>query len=254
MKTQAFRAGRLLVADPAWLATVKPRRLGAVETAAAPLTAAARALIDRVGAEGELRRLLEVRVPELIEYQDERYAREYVEFVARVRAAERAAVPGDSRLSEAVARYLFKLMAYKDEYEVARLHLKADLATALAREFPGGARVQYNLHPPLLRALGLTRKLKLGTWFDGAFRALAALKGLRGTALDPFGRAAVRRVERALPGEYRALIERTLPGLGPATYERAVTGARLPDLIRGYEDIKLGNVEKFRAEVRALGV
>jgi indolepyruvate ferredoxin oxidoreductase len=254
MNTQAFRAGRLLVADPAWLATVKPRRLGAVETAAAPLTAAARALIDRVGAEGELRRLLEVRVPELIEYQDERYAREYVEFVARVRAAERAAVPGDSRLSEAVARYLFKLMAYKDEYEVARLHLKADLATALAREFPGGARVQYNLHPPLLRALGLTRKLKLGTWFDGAFRALAALKGLRGTALDPFGRAAVRRVERALPGEYRALIERTLPGLGPATYERAVTGARLPDLIRGYEDIKLGNVEKFRAEVRALGV
>jgi indolepyruvate ferredoxin oxidoreductase len=115
-------------------------------------------------------------------------------------------------------------------------------------------RVQYNLHPPLLRALGLTRKLKLGTWFDGAFRALAALKGLRGTALDPFGRAAVRCVERALPGEYRALIERTLPGLGPATYERAVTGARLPDLIRGYEDIKLGNVEKFRAEVRALGV
>jgi indolepyruvate ferredoxin oxidoreductase len=254
MNTQAFRAGRLLVADPAWLATVKPRRLGAVETAAAPLTAAARALIDRVGAEGELRRLLEVRVPELIEYQDERYAREYVEFVARVRAAERAAVPGDSRLSEAVARYLFKLMAYKDEYEVARLHLKADLATALAREFPGGARVQYNLHPPLLRALGLTRKLKLGTWFDGAFRALAALKGLRGTALDPFGRAAVRCVERALPGEYRALIERTLPGLGPATYERAVTAARLPDLIRGYEDIKLGNVEKFRAEVRALGV
>ena len=98
--------------------------------------------------------------------------REYVDFVTRVRAAEQAAVPGETRLSEAVARYLFKLMAYKDEYEVARLHLQADLARSLAEEFPGGVRVQYNLHPPLLRALGLTRKLKFGaTWFDGAFRA-----------------------------------------------------------------------------------
>ncbi|HEU4366679.1 MAG TPA: indolepyruvate ferredoxin oxidoreductase family protein [Methylomirabilota bacterium] len=253
MNTQAFRAGRLLVADPAWVATVRRTRLGAVETTA-PLTAAARALIDRVGAAGELRRLLEVRVPELIAYQDERYAREYVDVVARVRAAEQAVVPGDTRLGEAVARHLFKLMAYKDEYEVARLHLQADLGRALAAEFPGGVRVHYNLHPPLLRALGLGRKLKFGPWFDGVFRVLASLKGLRGTALDPFGRAQVRRVERALPAEYRALIERLLGGLTPATYERAVGAARLPDLIRGYEDIKLRNVEKFRDEVRKLGV
>jgi indolepyruvate ferredoxin oxidoreductase len=252
MNTQAFRAGRLLVADPTWVSTLTRHRLGEVETTA-PLTAAARALVDRVGADGELRRLLEVRVPELIDYQSERYAREYVDFVARVRAAEQAAVPGDSRLSEAVARYLFKLMAYKDEYEVARLHLKADLGRRLADELPGGVRVQYNLHPPLLRALGLTRKLKLGTWFDGAFRALTSLKGLRGTALDPFGRAEVRRVERALPGEYRGLIERALQGLSRETYERAVRAARLPDLIRGYEDIKLRNVDKYREEVRALG-
>jgi indolepyruvate ferredoxin oxidoreductase len=80
------------------------------------------------------------------------------------------------------------------------------------------------------------------------------MKGLRGTALDPFGHAEVRRVERALPGEYRALIERLLGSLSPATYERAVTAARLPDLIRGYEDIKLRNVEQFRSEVRSLGV
>jgi indolepyruvate ferredoxin oxidoreductase len=253
MNTQAFRAGRLLVADPTWVSTLTRHRLGEVE-ATAPLTATARAFVDRVGADGELRRLLEVRVPELIDYQNERYAREYVDFVARVRAAEQAAVPGDSRLSEAVARYLFKLMAYKDEYEVARLHLKADLGRRLAEEFPGGVRVQYNLHPPLLRALGLTRKLKLGTWLDGAFRALTGLKGLRGTALDPFGRAEVRRVERALPGEYRGLIERALQGLSRDTYERAVRAARLPDLIRGYEDIKLRNVEKYREEVRALGV
>jgi indolepyruvate ferredoxin oxidoreductase len=253
MNTQAFRAGRLLVADPTWSATVRPKRVGAVETTA-PLTAAARALVDRVGAEGELKRLLEIRVPELIDYQDDGYARSYVEFVERVRAAERAAVPGDTRLSEAVARYLFKLMAYKDEYEVARLHLKANLGSVLAGEFPEGARVQYNLHPPLLRALGLTRKLKLGTWFDAAFRALVATKRLRGTALDPFGRAAVRREERALPGEYRAMIERLLSGLTPATHERALTAARLPDLIRGYEDIKLRNIERYRAELGKLGV
>ena len=117
-------------------------------------------------------------------------------------------MPGATQLGEAVARYLFKLMAYKDEYEVARLHLQADLARSLAEEFPGGVRVQYNLHPPLLRALGLTRKLKFGSWFDGAFRVLARMKSLRGTALDPFGHAKVRRVERALPGEYRGLIER----------------------------------------------
>jgi indolepyruvate ferredoxin oxidoreductase len=157
-------------------------------------------------------------------------------------------------LSEAVARHLFKLMAYKDEYEVARLHLKADLARTLAQEFPGGVRVQYNLHPPLLRALGLTRKLKFGTWFDGVFRALAGLKRLRGTALDPFGRAAVRKVERALPGEYRAMIERVLSGLSRDTHDRAVRAARLPDVVRGYEDIKLRNVEKYREEVRMLGV
>jgi indolepyruvate ferredoxin oxidoreductase len=145
-------------------------------------------------------------------------------------------------------------MAYKDEYEVARLHLKADLPRTLAEEFPGGVKVQYNLHPPLLRALGLTRKLKLGAWFDGAFRTLRGMKKLRGTALDPFGRAQVRRVEWALPGEYRAMIERLLDGLSPDTYERAVKAARLPDMIRGYEDIKLRNVEAYRAEVTALGV
>jgi indolepyruvate ferredoxin oxidoreductase len=253
MNTQAFRAGRLLVADPAWVKTLKRHRLGELETRAVALIPAARALVDRVGADGELRRLLEVRVPELIDYQSEAYAREYVDYVARVRATEQAAVPGETRLSEGVARYLFKLMAYKDEYEVARLHLKADLGRVLAEEYPGGVKVQYNLHPPFLRALGLNRKLKFGSWFDGAFRALARMKGLRGTALDPFGRAAVRRVERALPGEYCGMLDRALAGLSPATYERAVSLAKLPDLIRGYEDIKLRNVQKFREEARAIG-
>jgi len=254
MNTQAFRAGRLLVADPAWVRTLKRHRLGEVETPATALTPAARALVDRAKADGELKRLLEVRVPELIDYQNEAYAAQYVDDVARVRAVEQAKVPGETRLSEAVARYLFKLMAYKDEYEVARLHLKADLQRTLAADFPDGVKLQYHLHPPLLRALGLQRKLKLGRWFDGAFRALARMKSLRGTALDPFGHAAVRRVERALPGEYRALIDGVLAGLSPVGYETAVALAKLPDMIRGYEDIKLRNVARFREEARKLTV
>jgi len=252
MNTHAFRAGRLLVADPAWVQTVTRQRLGAV--ASTPeLSKEARALVDRVDATEELRRLLEIRVPELIAYQSAAYASEYVGFVRRVREAEAAAVPGETRLSEAVARYLFKLMAYKDEYEVARLHLKTDIARALEAEFPGGVTLQYNLHPPIFRALGLKRKIKLGTWFERCFRTLAAMKTLRGTWIDPFGFAAVRRVERQLPGEYRGLVDKALVGLSPESYERAVKLASLPDVIRGYEDIKLENVQRFRDEVRALG-
>ena len=252
MNSQAFRVGRLLVADPAWARTVVRHRLGAVETVP-ELSSQARGLVDSVGATGELTRLLEIRVPELIAYKSAGYARAYVQFVKRVREAEAAQVPGESRLSEAVARYLFKLMAYKDEYEVARLSLKPDITRALAEEFPGGVKLAYNLHPPLLRALGLKRKLKLGPWFGSVFGVLARMKMLRGTPLDPFGFAAVRRVERQLAGEYRALVEKALVGLTPDSYERAVKLAALPDVIRGYEDIKLRNVQRFRDEVRALG-
>jgi indolepyruvate ferredoxin oxidoreductase len=252
MNSQAFRVGRLLVADPAWARTVVRRRLGAIATAP-ELSAQARTIVDSVGGAGELKRLLEIRVPELIAYKSAGYARAYVQFVRRVREAEAAAVPGESRLAEAVARYLFKLMAYKDEYEVARLSLKPDIGRALAEEFPGGVKLSYNLHPPMLRAFGLKEKLKLGPWFGSVFKVLSRMKVLRGTPLDPFGFAAVRRVERQLVGEYRALVEKALVGLSPESYERAVKLAGLPDVIRGYEEIKLRNVQRFRDEVRALG-
>jgi indolepyruvate ferredoxin oxidoreductase len=250
--TEAFRAGRLLVVDPAWARSVKKSRPGAVEEQLS-LSDEARALVDGVGASGELRRLLEVRVPELIAYQDAAYARQYVELVRRVREAEQRAVPGESRLAEAVARHLFKLMAYKDEYEVARLHLKNNLGARLAEDYPEGVTVHYHLHPPLLRAMGFQRKIKLGKWFDAVFRLLVAMRGLRGSALDPFGRAEVRRVERALIGEYRALVEKALSDLSELTHDRAVRLANVPDVIRGYEEIKLRNVQRFRDEVRALG-
>jgi indolepyruvate ferredoxin oxidoreductase len=251
MNTEAFRAGRLLVADPQWVATVEGRRAGAVQRAPA-LSDEARRLVDSTGASGELRRLLEVRVPELIAYQDARHAADYVSFVRHVAEAERVAVPGETRLGEAVARYLFKLMAYKDEYEVARLHLQPEVQASLAEEFGGAARVRYQLHPPILRALGWKRKLSLGRWVEPLFRLLVAARGLRGTAFDPFGYAEVRRVERALVGEYRALVERTLADLSPAIHDRAVAVARLPDLVRGYEGIKLRSVTRFREEARRL--
>ena len=253
MNTQAFRAGRLAVADPSWVTGLHKHRVGAAEAAPA-LTAEARALVDSAGAAGELRRLLEIRVPELIAYQDAAYARQYVEFVSKVAAAERTALPGEGALAEGVARHLFKLMAYKDEYEVARLHLANDLAAQLAEEYPDGVEIKYALHPPLLRAMGMKKKIKLGRWFDGAFRLLVTLRGLRGTAFDPFGRAEVRRVERELIGEYRALVDKSLVSLSPDSHARAVKLANLPDIIRGYEDIKLRNVQKFREEVRALGL
>jgi indolepyruvate ferredoxin oxidoreductase len=250
MNTHAFRLGRRVVADPGWLrAQERPA------TPAQPaLTPAARRLVDSIGAEGELRRLLEIRIPELIAYQDEAYARRYAAFVQRAREAERAAAPeGQTRLSEAVARYLFKLMAYKDEYEVARLHLHAGLDQALAETFGEVERVRYLLHPPILRALGWKKKIAFGRWFDVAYRLLIRLRRLRGTPLDLFGYAHVRRVERALIGEYCALLEQALATLSAESYERAIRLAELPDMIRGYEEVKLRNVQRFRDAARELG-
>jgi indolepyruvate ferredoxin oxidoreductase len=251
MNTQAFKVGRLLVADPAWVQTVERSRAGAV-TLRGELTAEARALVDSAAAQGELRRLLEVRVPELIAYQDAAYARRYVDFVRRVAETERAAMPGEIRLAEAVARYLYKLMAYKDEYEVARLHLRPEVRASIQTEL-GDAKLRYQLHPPILRALGMKRKISLGPWIEGVFRLLVRMRRLRGTGLDPFGYARVRRTERALVGEYRELVERALRDLSPKTHDRAVRIARLPDLVRGYEDVKLRNVQRFREAARSFG-
>ncbi len=248
---QAFRAGRRAVADPGWAAGLCHPRLGAVNATAA-LAGEALRLVESTGATGELGRLLARFVPELIAYQDVRYAETYAAFVARVAAAERAAVPGESGLAETVARQLFRLMAYKDEYEVARLHLAGDLAGQIARAHPGAGAFRYHLQPPLLRAFGLRRKIAVGRWIEPLFRLLVRLRGLRSTALDPFGYAAVRRAERALPGEYRALVEAALVRLSPETHAAALEAARVPETIRGYEEIKLRQVARFREEARRL--
>ncbi|HEV8440860.1 MAG TPA: indolepyruvate ferredoxin oxidoreductase family protein [Methylomirabilota bacterium] len=245
MNLLAFRWGRMAVTDAKYVEAAVRRASGQV-TEAPVLSADARHLVDSVGAAGELQRLLEIRVPELIAYQDADYARPYVDFVRRVAEEEQRRTPGRHGVSEAVARHLYKLMAYKDEYEVARLHLSAALRAETESKFGPHVKLYWHLHPPLLRSLGLKRKIKLGQWFAPAFAALRAMRRLRGTALDPFGYAEVRRVERQLIGEYRQMIEAVLAKLTPATHDAAVAIAELPDEVRGYERIKLDNVKRFR--------
>ena len=248
----AFRAGRLAVADRSWLESLKLERAGAAE-AAPELTAAAQRLVDTVGASGELKRLLEIRVPELIAYQNEAYARAYIDDVKRVFAAEQRACPEANDLSEAFARYLFKLMAYKDEYEVARLSLKPEARAPIREQFGAGAKLHYHLQPPILKALGLKRKIKVGRSFDLIYRGLRQLRFLRGTPFDPFGYDRVRRVERDLISQYRRLVFEALEDLSADNYARVVKLAALPDIIRGYDEIKLANVERFWQAVRGLG-
>jgi indolepyruvate ferredoxin oxidoreductase len=246
MNLLAFRWGRMSVVDPRYVQAAT-RKAGAQAVEEAPvLSATARALVNSVGASGELARLLEVRVPDLEAYQSADYARRYTEFVGKVAAEEQRRTPGREGVSLAVARYLHKLMAYKDEYEVARLHLSAAGIGAARARFGQNVKVTWHLHPPLLRALGLKRKIKLGQWIVPAFKALRALRGLRGTPLDPFGYAHVRRLERELVGEYRRMVETALARLTPDNHDVVVALAQLPDEIRGYEAIKLDGVKRFR--------
>jgi indolepyruvate ferredoxin oxidoreductase len=135
---------------------------------------------------------------------------------------------------------------------VARLHLKPDLQRATRELFSDPRQVAYQLHPPLLRAFGLKRKLRLGTWFNPALRLLRASKGLRGTPFDPFGYAEVRREERRLITWYRGLVETALEQLGPNSYATVVELAQLPDAIRGYEEIKLANLRAAEQRAEAL--
>lgn len=244
----ALAWGRAWVAAPEAVTAALGDR--AEQAAAIELAPSARTLVDRLAPEAgsELRRLLEIRVPDLIGWGGTRAATRYVEAIARVQAIEDERIPGSSALTEEVARGLHKLMAYKDEYEVARLHLDG------LADLPAGTKIAFHLHPPALRALGMRRKLKLGRWFVPAFRLLRGARRLRGTPLDPFGYAHVRRVERALPGEYLTLVEAALEQLAPDTLPLALELAALPDLVRGYEEIKLAGVERFRArgaELRA---
>lgn len=249
--TAAFRYGRMAVADPAAFAAARTSRPARTPR---PLSNAAATLIATVPAEpaSELHRLIAVRIPDLIEYQNLSYATQYSTFIQRVRRVESERTPGSTALTESVARNLYKLMAYKDEYEVARLSLDPEVRAAVETEFGPGARISYRLHPPVLRVMGMKNKLELGPWFRPVYRGLLAMRRVRGTRLDPFGVAGVRRTERALITEYRAVIEELLTALTAATHPLALEIAELPDLVRGYESVKLANVDRYRAELAAL--
>ena len=200
----------------------------------------------------DLDSLVEKRRAILTDYQDAAYARTYVDFVRRVEAAEQARGKGMTGLAEAVARYLFKLMAYKDEYEVARLYTSGEFMEKLNRQFDGNVKLTFNLAPPLFSQrdpdTGHLIKREYGAWMLHAFRLLAKLKGLRGTAFDIFGRTEERRTERQLIVDYMATVERLLSELTPDNHALAVEIARIPEKIRGYGHVKERHLKAAKAE------
>ena len=256
---QAFRWGRLAVADPARV----ERALGTQQVSAAQTLAevrerlahdaAAGALLDEglaaladLAAEGQ--KELGVRLAELCAYQDVAYAQRYLQFVRQVWEVDRGFSRG-LQFTRAVVRGLYKLMAYKDEYEVARLATSNGSEERMRALFDGEVEIVRQLHPPTLRRL-LKGKIGFGKGLRPALVLLSRLKGLRGTRLDPFGYTEARRLERALVGWYCGLIEEVLLALTEESYGLAVEIAELPDGIRGYEHVKEASAAtaKQRAE------
>ncbi|QGU03254.1 2-oxoacid ferredoxin oxidoreductase [Corynebacterium kalinowskii] len=199
--------------------------------------------------------IVRLRVLELHEYQNSDYAHSYVALVDEVRLAEQAAGHGTTKLSEAVARHLYKLMAYKDEYEVARLATDPVVYSDVEADFGPDARVAIKLHPPVLRALGMNKKISLGPWAKPVLRGLAAGKRLRGTPLDLFGMTEERRIERELIAEYRSFVEQLVANMYSdvtlSWLEEATRVAALPDMVRGFGELKLRNVATYREEFEA---
>jgi len=192
--------------------------------------------------------LIERRAGFLTGYQNAAYADDYRAFVAQVRQAESKL--GQTSLSQAVAHGLFKLMACKDEYEVARLHTSPEFAARIDAMFEGGWRLHYHMAPPLLAQRdeqGQPVKKKYGPGMTRTLRLLARLKGLRGTPLDMFGRSAERRTERALIAQYRASIQEALRLLNAGNHATAVELARIPEQIKGYGHVKDRNLKTARA-------
>jgi len=195
--------------------------------------------------------LVERRVQHLTGYQNAAYAARYRSLVERVHGIEQERV-GGTRLSEAIARYYAKLLAYKDEYEVARLYASGEFMKKIDGMFEGDYKVNFHLAPPLLAKLdavtGEPRKMRFGSWMMRAFWVLARLKGLRGTPLDLFGRTEERRTERALIAEYERTVEALLQGLNRDNHALALEIASLPEMIRGFGHIKAKSVAAARAK------
>ena len=201
--------------------------------------------------------MVERRVAFLTAYQSRRYARRYRALVDKVKAAEAEKAPGQCGLAEAVARYLFKLMAYKDEYEVARLYTDGNFLKQVANELGGdNLRFEFHLAPPLLAkpnpATGEPNKISFGPWMMSAFKVLARFKFLRGTPLDIFGYSEERRTERKLIADYEATLEEILAKLTPDNHPLAVGLAAIPEKIRGFGPVKARHLAAAKADEAAL--
>ena len=238
MNRTAFRLGRLAAADREAVDALLPKTQ-------------ANSLLGHRVASQSLDETVVRRVNFLAAYQNRRYAQAYLDFVDRARAREKAVMGVEGKLSAAVARHLFKLMAYKDEYEVARLYSDGTFRRQLTETFDGAGKMTFHLSPPLLARkdpnTGEPAKMTFGPWMMNAFGVLAKFKRLRGTALDPFGYSAERRTERALVGEYRSLVEAALADLTPVGHATAVAIAEVPEEIRGYGPVKERSIDKARS-------
>ncbi|MEA2833752.1 MAG: indolepyruvate ferredoxin oxidoreductase, partial [Methylobacteriaceae bacterium] len=236
MNTQAFVWGRRAAADPAAVdAFVTPLRK---PTASRQLSQTLDEIVAR-------------RVAFLTEYQNAAYGERYRALVRRVGEVESARVPGESALAEAVAKYLFKLMAYKDEYEVARLYTDGSFAKQIAATFEGDMRMEVHLAPPILGRKddkGHPKKTTFGPWMFKAFGLLARFRFLRGTPLDIFGYSEERRTERKLIADYEALIEEIMARLSPEKHAIAVALASIPEKIRGFGHVKARHLVPTKAE------
>jgi indolepyruvate ferredoxin oxidoreductase len=201
--------------------------------------------------------MVERRVTFLTAYQDKSYAARYRAWVERAKAAESARAPGRAGLAEAVTRNLFKLMAYKDEYEVARLYSDGSFANQVRNEVGGDRlRLKVYLAPPLLARMdqitGEPKKMTFGPWIFSVFRLIARFKFLRGTPFDPFGHTQERKTERQLIRDYEVMLEEVLTRLDPANHAIAVGLAGIPEKIRGFGHVKTRHLKSAKADEAAL--
>jgi indolepyruvate ferredoxin oxidoreductase len=203
-----------------------------------------------------LAEMVERRVKFLTDYQHAAYAKRYSDLVAKVRDAEARAMPGITELAEAVARYYFKLLAIKDEYEVARLYAETDFEERVAAAFEGDYKLTFNLAPPIFNkpdpVTGVPKKTVYGPWMMKAFRLLAKMRKYRGTALDIFGGSDERRMERQLVKDYEAVVDEILSKLTPQNHATAVELASVPEHIRGYGHVKEAHLKTAKTREAAL--
>jgi indolepyruvate ferredoxin oxidoreductase len=238
MNVSAFRWGRRAAHQPDLVHALVEQQGGALEPAAQTL--------DEIVAR---------RVAFLTAYQNAAYARRYADRIAALRMVEEKAVPGSTIVSEAAAKNLFKLMAAKDEYEVARLYTDRSFARSMAEQFESYQKFEFHLAPPLLArrdADGRPAKMRFGPWMMKAFRLLAAARRLRGTAFDVFSYTAERRAERALLTRYEADLNLAASALAPDSIEAATALASVPSLIRGYGHVRAAAMAKAEAERQRL--